>query len=188
YSRHRRRAKTGNGLSGAPEAHQGQPPSNPVSAGRMTAAPPQPLPSRSKYMNPNPSRFLFKFMLLSVLSGITIGMGRVVTTLYALHIGADSLEVGLIASIEALGRLLMTLPAGFLVAAYGVQRIYFLSSLGPMLLSLAIPWMQSWTGVALMRGLISLCIPFRVVSMNSSFLLQLPRIGTSKAGWYRAAQ
>jgi len=38
------------------------------------------------------------------------------------------------------------------------------------------------------RGCISLAIPFRIVSMNSSFLQQLKYLGSAKAGWYRGSQ
>ena len=37
------------------------------------------------------------------------------------------------------------------------------------------------------RLLIGLCIPFRIVAMNSAFLRQLKRIGNDKAGWYRGS-
>src|SRR5688572_8912621 len=132
-------------------------------------------------------RFILHFLLLSVVSGITIGMGKVVTTFYALHTGASAMQIGLISAMESLGMLLVTLPAGFLISRYGARRIYFISSLGPALLSLAIPWLGVWYGIGLARGLIGLCIPFRIVSMNSSFLDELKKIGTGKAGWYRGA-
>src|SRR5262249_25394957 len=41
---------------------------------------------------------------------------------------------------------------------------------------------------AIMRTLVGLCVPFRVVSMNSSFLQRLPEIGVARSGWYRGAQ
>ncbi len=131
--------------------------------------------------------FIGHFMLLSVISGITIGMGKVTTTFYALHQGADSLQIGFISAMESLGMLLVTVPAGFLIARYGPRRIYFISSLGPMALSLVIPWASAWYAIAAARGFIGLCIPFRVVSMNSSFLRELKHLGASKSGWYRGA-
>lgn len=131
--------------------------------------------------------FLSRFMLLSVLGGLTIGMGKVVTTFYAVHLGASSSQVGIIAAMEALGRLLVTLPAGFIIARFGARTVYFTSSLFPMLLNIAMPWLGAWYGVALLRALAGLAIPFRIVSMNSAFLQQLKVLGASRAGWYRGS-
>jgi MFS family permease len=131
--------------------------------------------------------FLLNFMLLAAFSGATIGMAKIVTTLYALHLGANSMQVGIISAMESLGMIFLTLPAGFVIARYGARRVYFLASLGPMLLNLAIPLFGHWLWLAAARLLIGLCIPFRIVSMNSAFLQQLRHIGSSKAGWYRGA-
>jgi MFS family permease len=136
---------------------------------------------------PSRTHFLLNFMLLAAFSGATIGMAKIVTTLYALHLGANSMQVGIISAMESLGMIFLTLPAGFVIARYGARRVYFLASLGPMLLNLAIPLFGHWLWLAVARLLIGLCIPFRIVSMNSAFLQQLRHIGSSKAGWYRGA-
>ncbi|MEH8016579.1 MFS transporter [Rheinheimera muenzenbergensis] len=136
----------------------------------------------------NQHGFLRSFMLLAVFGGVAIGLGRVVTTFYALHLGANNAQIGYIAALEAFGRLLVTLPAGFIIARYGARSIYALSSLVPMLLNACIPWVSVWYGVALTRGLVGLAIPFRIVAMNSSFLQQLHLLGPAKTGWYRGAQ
>jgi len=133
-------------------------------------------------------RFLAHFMLLSVISGVAIGAGRILTTLYALHLGATPIQLGLIAGTEAAGKLLVTLPAGFLIHRFGARTVYSIATIGSMLLTLIVPWMRSWYGVAVARGLVSLCVPFRVVAMNSSFLHRLSEFGSSKAGWYRGSQ
>ncbi|MGY4533068.1 MFS family permease [Pseudomonas sp. TE3786] len=138
-------------------------------------------------MDKTRTSFLLNFMLLAAFSGATIGMAKIVTTLYALHLGANSMQVGIISAMESLGMIFLTLPAGFVIARYGARRVYFLASLGPMLLNLAIPLFGHWLWLAAARLLIGLCIPFRIVSMNSAFLQQLRHIGSSKAGWYRGA-
>lgn len=138
-------------------------------------------------MNSSRTSFLLNFMLLAAFSGATIGMAKIVTTLYALHLGANSMQVGIISAMESLGMIVLTLPAGFVIARYGARRVYFLASVGPMLLNLAIPLFGHWLWLAVARLLIGLCIPFRIVSMNSAFLQQLRHIGSSKAGWYRGA-
>lgn len=135
---------------------------------------------------PGQGMFLPGFLLLTVLGGITIGMGKVVTTLFALDLGATPFEIGIIAAAESLGMMLVTVPAGFVIARYGARRVYFTACMGPMLLSLLLPWAPVWWLLAAGRGLIGLCSPFRIVSMNSSFLEKLHTLGSGKAGWYRA--
>ncbi|MBD2840417.1 MFS transporter [Pseudomonas sp. JM0905a] len=135
-------------------------------------------------MNP---RFLVNFMFLAAFSGATIGMAKIVTTLYAIGIGANTMQIGIISAMESLGMVFLTLPAGFVIARYGTRRVYFLASLGPMLLNLAIPLFANWLWLAAARLLIGFCIPFRIVAMNSAFLQQLRHIGLAKAGWYRMA-
>ncbi|CAD5107381.1 MFS transporter [Zestomonas carbonaria] len=134
-----------------------------------------------------PTAFLVNFMLLAAFSGATIGMAKIITTLYAIEIGANAMQIGIISAMESLGMVLLTLPAGFVIARYGARRVYFLASLGPMLLNLAIPLFGGWLWLAFARLLIGLCIPFRIVAMNSAFLRQLQRIGNDKAGWYRGS-
>lgn len=132
-------------------------------------------------------RFLALFMVMSLVSGLTVGLGKIAATLYAISLDATPFQIGLISAMESVGMMLVTVPAGFIIARYGARGVYFLSSLGPMLINLAMPFSASWIALALGRGAIGLCIPFRMVSMNSSFLERLPRLGSGKAGWYRAS-
>lgn len=134
-----------------------------------------------------PQGFLSRFLLLALVSGATVGMAKIVITLYAVSLGADSLQIGIISAMEALGMLFLTLPAGFVIARYGARLVYALSSLGPMLVNLLIPLHALWWWLALGQLLIGLFIPFRIVAMNGAFLQQLTFIGADKAGWYRGA-
>ena len=138
-------------------------------------------------MNTSRPGFLVNFMLLATFSGATIGMAKIVTTLYALSLGANAMQVGIISAMESLGMVFLTLPAGFVIARYGAKPIYFVSSLGPMLVNLLIPLFSGWLWLALAQWLIGLFIPFRIVAMNSAFLRELKHLGLSKAGWYRGA-
>ncbi len=133
-------------------------------------------------------RFMAHFLLLSVVSGITIGLGKVVTTIFAIDLGATPFQVGVIGAAESIGMILVTVPAGFIIARHGARGIYFASSLGPMLINLLMPIAASWAVLAGGRWLIGLCIPFRIVSMNSSFLERLRGAGETRGGWYRGSQ
>ena len=132
-------------------------------------------------------RFLANFMLLSAVSGLTVGLGKIVATLYAIKLGATPFQIGIVSAMESVGMILVTVPAGFIIARYGARGVYFLASLGPLLVNLILPFTGSWGTLAAGRGLVGLCIPFRMVSMNSAFLERLKTLGQSKAGWYRGS-
>lgn len=137
---------------------------------------------------PGEAGFLPRFISLSVLAGTTIGMGNVITTLFALHLGANSLQVGLISGTATLGMLAVTLPAGFIIARFGARTVYLLASLNCALIYLIVPWISLWPILAAARGLVGASVPFRTISMNSTFLERMRALGTGKAGWYRASQ
>lgn len=132
--------------------------------------------------------FIYRFMMLAVVSGGSIALGRIATQLFAIHLAATSLQIGVIMAVEQAAMVTMAVPAGFLISRLGVRAAYFTASLGPMLVYAVMPFAATWQLLALARGLIGLCIPFRINSMNTSFLRELPRIGAEKAGWYRGSQ
>lgn len=131
--------------------------------------------------------FLLPFLSLATLSGATLGMAKLITTLYALELGASAAQIGLIGAAEALGMVLLTLPAGLLIDRFGSRRLYLLASLLPVLLHLAILAWANWLWLAALRLLVGTCVPFRSVAMSGLFLQRLPELGMSKAGWFRGA-
>jgi MFS family permease len=80
----------------------------------------------------------------------------------------------------------VTLPAGFLIARFGAKRIYLFASLNCVALYLIVPWLTLWPALAAARALVGASVPFRTISMNSTFLHRVRALGTGKAGWYRA--
>jgi|GEM_PF-402745 len=127
------------------------------------------------------------FMSLAAVSGVTIGMSNIVIQLFAISIGADPFQIGIIGAMEATGMMLLTVPAGFVIARHGAKLVYATASIGPVVLYALMPLIAIWWGMALLRLAVGICIPFRTVSMSSAFLGQLQRIGPAKAGWYRAS-
>src|SRR5690606_25150816 len=97
------------------------------------------------------TRFMSSFMLLALVSGLTVGLGKVVTTLYAIELGATPFQIGIVSAMESAGMILVTVPAGFIIARYGARPIYFASSFGPLLINLALPFAGGWAGLALGR-------------------------------------
>lgn len=130
-------------------------------------------------------RFLLAFASLSSVMGISVGVAKVTTSLYAVHLGASPAELGLIASAQSAGVLIMSLPLGFLVDQVGPGRLFVFGTLVAAGLYGVVPLLaQAWY-LLLCTTLISFFMPFRFVSLNSVFMAQLECIGESKAGWYR---
>jgi MFS family permease len=130
-------------------------------------------------------RFLLAFAALSSLMGISVGVAKVTTSLYAVHLGASPEQLGLIAGAQSVGVLLMSLPLGFMVEQLGPGRIFVLGTLAAAALYALVPLHPSAPYLLLCTTLISFFMPFRFVSLNSVFMAQLEQLGEGKAGWYR---
>jgi MFS family permease len=130
-------------------------------------------------------RFLLCFASLSSLMGLSVGVAKVTTALYAVHLGASATVLGLIATSQSVGVLLMSLPMGFLVDQFGPGRLFVLGTLLAGALYCVVPLVPSAGYLLACTTLISFFMPFRFVSLNSVFMAQLETLGESKAGWYR---
>lgn len=133
-------------------------------------------------------RTLATMLMLSGFAGITIGMLNVLSTLYAIRLGATTFQMGLIGSASGFGIMLMTLPAGLIVARFGARGVYLAASIGAALLYGLSPLVTSTAILPIVLALGGMCIPFRIVAITGAFLDQLKVLGQSKAGWYRGSQ
>ncbi|MDR1463211.1 MAG: MFS transporter [Azoarcus sp.] len=134
-----------------------------------------------------PGYFAASFILLSLTSGVTIGMNKILVTLMALRLNAESWQIGLLVSAESLSMMLVSLPAGILISRFSARPVYAVASLAAMCLYPLVAHAPSWHAAAGLLFLAGICIPFRIVSMNTSWLERLPELGASKGGWYRGA-
>ena len=130
-------------------------------------------------------RFLTGFIGLTLLSGMTIGMNKVLATLLGLHLGVSNLQLAVISSAETLAMALGTLPAGYILARGNPKYLYAGVSLALAAAFCALPWLPGWQWVALLMFLVGLCISLRIVAMSTIFLVRLPEIGQARAGWYK---
>jgi MFS family permease len=131
------------------------------------------------------NRFLLAFAGLSSLMGVSVGMAKVVTSLYALHLGASEQVVGMIAGAQSVGVLLMSLPLGFLVERHGPGRIFMLGSVAAGLIYTLLPFVRTPGLLVICTAAVGIFMPFRFVSLNMVFLEQLSALGEARAGWYR---
>lgn len=129
--------------------------------------------------------FLAGFIGLTLLSGMTIGMNKVLATLLGIHLEVSNLQLSLISSSETLAMAFGTLPAGWVLARGNPKYLYAAVSLALSAAFCVLPWLPGWKWVALLMFLVGLCISLRVVAMSTVFLVRLPELGQGKAGWYK---
>lgn len=130
-------------------------------------------------------RFLLGFIGLTLLSGMTIGMNKVLATMLGLHLGVNNTQLALISSAESCAMALGTLPAGRILSRGSPKRLYAAVSLTLSALFCLLPWLPGWQWVAMLMFLVGLCIALRVVAMSTVFLVRLPALGQGKSGWYK---
>ncbi|OPG72079.1 hypothetical protein B1219_18110 [Pseudomonas ogarae] len=126
------------------------------------------------------------FLCLNALAGLSVGVAKVVLSLYAVQLQADALQLALIAGAQSVGILIMSLPAGVLVDQHGPLRMFTIGTLVSGALYLAMPWIDSSTLLCLVILLISCFMPLRIVSLSAMFMQQIGRVGVGMAGWFRA--
>lgn len=133
-----------------------------------------------------PWQFMSGFIAISLLGGLSFGLARMITALYALELGVSTTTLGGIAAAQSLGLLVMALPMGLWVEHYGPYRLFMGGSLLAGLLYSITPLLPSPVWLLLCTALVSFCLPCRFVALNTLFMAQLSRIGEAKAGWMRA--
>ena len=132
-------------------------------------------------------QFTSSFIGLTILAGLAVGVARVVTSLYAVHIQASELQLGLIAAAQSVGLLIMALPVGVLVQRFGSLKIFSLGSLLAALLYSLQPWLNTAWYLLFITALVSFVLPMRFVSIHTVFLSHLRALGPAKAGWFRGS-
>lgn len=131
------------------------------------------------------NRFLVVFALLSSLMGVSVGMAKVATSLYALDLRASETMLGLIAGAQSVGTLVMSLPTGFLVDRLGPMRLFTVGTLLAGAAYVVLPVVPSPTFLLACTALIGLFMPLRFIPLNAVFMAQLESVGEARAGWYR---
>lgn len=135
-----------------------------------------------------PDRFLLRFMGLAILAGTGVGLARVATAVYAMDLGASSAEMGIIASAQSIGLIIMSLPMGMLIEVVGPRRLFSIGSALAGAIYLAVPLLRSTWFLLACMALVSFCLPSRFVSLNTIFFKHLAEMGAARAGWFRGAQ
>jgi MFS family permease len=112
-------------------------------------------------------------------------LAKVTTSLYAVQLGAHEALLGLIASSQSVGVLIMSLPLGFMVERHGPARLFVIGTVIAGALYIVVPLIPTPAFLLLCTTVIGFFMPFRFVSLNTVFFEQLLVLGDTKAGWYR---
>nr|WP_315849301.1 MFS transporter [uncultured Rhodoferax sp.] len=131
--------------------------------------------------------FLLRFALLSLFMGISVGLAKFTTTLYALELGAQGWLLAAMAGAQSVGIVFTSLPVGFWVERFGPARLFVAGSWAMGVLYVLIPAVPHALYLLLLTALISFLMPLRFVSLNTVFMLALERLGQGRAGWQRGA-
>jgi len=129
----------------------------------------------------------FSFLIVNTLSGIVRGTTMFVVNLYAIHLGANLLELGLLRGITGFSILIAALPLGFLADHFGGRRLYLFGEITGAILNLSLLVVTTPAELIVRSGLIGLTMAFRIAAMQSTLLEQLQVIGKNKAGWLRGS-
>ena len=129
--------------------------------------------------------FLIKFVGLSIVSGSTIGISKILITVFGLSLQATNWQLGLIGAAETLGLALGTIPAGIMVSRGSPRALYGKASAIVAVCYLLIPRLGVWFALLPLMLFTGFCISYRIVSMSSIFLGQLGAMGNGWAGWYK---
>lgn len=136
---------------------------------------------------PLTAKFMSSFVLLTIIAGLGVGVARVLISLYAVHLNASELQLGLISAAQNIGILLMALPIGVLIQRLGSLKVFSIGSVVGAVLYFLTPLQANAWYLMILTALVSCFLPMRFVSINTVFLSNLKRLGPAKAGWFRGS-
>lgn len=136
---------------------------------------------------PLTAKFMSSFVLLTIIAGLGVGTARVLISLYAVHLDASELQLGLISAAQNIGILFMALPIGVLVQRLGSLKVFSIGSVFGAVLYFLTPLQANPWYLMILTALVSCFLPMRFVSINTVFLSNLKRLGPAKAGWFRGS-
>lgn len=127
------------------------------------------------------------FLLLSLTTGLGVGVMSITIPFYALSLSATPADVGLIRAASGIGSLLVVIPAGFVVDRIGARWAYHLGSLADILCVLSFRLVSNPGQLAALGFIDS---GFRSLGFNAVtaiFYNALPRFGAKRVGWHKGA-
>ncbi|HCW88731.1 MAG TPA: hypothetical protein DHU56_01495 [Marinobacter sp.] len=133
-------------------------------------------------------RILLPLLVLGGVSAITIGVTKSFVPIRAVELGANEVQLGLVAATLPLGMLIMALPAGILLQRRSATTVFSWGALGAALIYGTIAYRDSLWSFGILLTCLSCMFPLRFVTVQRRFLTLLPVLGPASAGWLRATQ
>jgi len=130
---------------------------------------------------------LIGFVIINILTGMCCGIISMILPLYAIDIGANTGEVGIIKGISGIGALVMVLPSGILVDSFGAKKLYVFGSIFSTITTFMLAFSVSPKIIIIAMALQGFSNSLRFTSLNAAFFSKLNQIGIKKSGWYRGA-
>lgn len=131
--------------------------------------------------------FLFWFLVVNVMSSTSRGVSLFVMNLYAIHLGANTVQLGLIRGLTGFGILLAVLPVGCMVDRFGAKRFYLMGELGGAILTITLPFIVNPGELIMRSAVMGVSMAFRFTALQTMFLGKMNSFGAQKAGWYRGS-
>ncbi|NTV01556.1 MAG: MFS transporter [Chlorobiaceae bacterium] len=129
-----------------------------------------------------------QFVAISILMGLSLGMGQIATTLFAVNLQATTSQIGFIGGVQGIGMLFTVLPVGMLVDHLGPRSVFLFGAASSALLYLLFPFVVTTSTVLCAYvATIGFFMAFRFIPITSVFLELLKNAGQDKAGWQRGA-
>ena len=126
-------------------------------------------------------------LAINLFNGVATGALALVLPLYAVSLGASAGQVGLLGTVQWIGVLLVSVPAGAVVGMWGWGRLYGAGSAMQGILLLALPLVGGPAALSPLAALASTGRTVGHVSVGSTLLGELALLGDDKAGWHRAS-
>jgi len=133
------------------------------------------------------SHALGSLLLINLLAGCATGILQMAIPLYALSLRATTVELGLIAGVGGVGRLLVVLPSGFLIDRYGARTIFLRSTLFSILAVLALFWGDTPATLMAVMFVQGMGQSVSFMALQAGFLKRLPFLEPGRSGWQRGA-
>lgn len=127
------------------------------------------------------------FIVINILTGLCAGVISMVLPLFAVSIGASTVEIGAIKGISGVGAIMMIFPSGFLVDYFGSKRLYVFGSIVSTITVILLVFSTIPKLIMVAIAFQGLANSLRFTSLNAAFFDNLKKIGISKAGWYRGS-
>ena len=127
------------------------------------------------------------YVVANVASGTAIGAVQISVPIYALHLDASIVEIGIIRSVAGLGTLLLVIPAGLLVDHYGPRGVFVLGSLFAAVTTALLGLVMTPVSLAVVMGLSGVFHALKITALNASFFNDLGVIGIARAGWFKGS-